>query len=283
MTKNFFKKYFNVREGEIKIALLMQLYIFLVITVLLLVKPTVTALFLSNLGADKLPYGYLLVAVVAVLTSIFYNKLIKKFSIKIVALSTIVLFSICFFILSYVVYYQIYDAWVLYFYYLSISLFGVLVTSQFWVIANIVFDLREAKRLFGFIGAGAIAGGIFGGYLTTFLANFFGNSMVSLIAAILLLLCLPIILWIWKIRVNHLNKFIKEERKEKKEASSSTSLGLILKSKHLINLSAIVGVSVVVAKLVDYQFSDMSHKMYADPNELASFFGFWFSSFNIVK
>ncbi|MEN8187298.1 MAG: Npt1/Npt2 family nucleotide transporter [Bacteroidota bacterium] len=282
MIKNLFKRTFNIREGEIQIALLMQLYIFLIITVLLLVKPTVTALFLHNLGAENLPYGYLLVAVVAVITSIFYNRLIKKFSIKIIAITTIILFSICFFLLSYVIYYDILDGWVLYFYYLSLSLFGVMVTSQFWVIANIVFDIREAKRLFGFIGAGAIAGGIFGGYLTTFLANFFGNGMVILVASIMLLLCLPIIIWIWRIRVDQLNKFIKVERKSEKKDLSSSSFQLVLKSKHLLNLSAIVGVSVLVAKLIDYQFSDFSHRVYPNPDELASFFGFWFSSFNII-
>ncbi len=282
MIRNLFRKSFNIREGELQIALLMQLYIFLVITVLLLVKPTVTALFLSELGSEKLPYGYLLVAVVAVLSSVFYNRMIRRFSIKIVALVTIVIFSALFFLLSFVVYSEINAEWIMYFYYISISLFGVLVTSQFWVIANIVFDLREAKRLFGFIGAGAIAGGIFGGYLTTFLANFFGNAMVSLIAAIMLLLCLPIIVRIWRVRVDQLNKYTKEERKQEKEGISGSSWSIVMKSKHLVNLSAIVGVSVVVAKLVDYQFNDLSHMVYSDPDELASFFGFWFSSFNII-
>ncbi len=283
MVKDLFKKSFNIREGEFKIALLMQFYIFLVITVLLLVKPTVTALFLSGLGSEKLPFGYLLVAVVAVLSSVFYNRMIRIFSIKTVASATIIIFSILFFLLSFVVYSKINHAWILYFYYISISLFGVLVTSQFWVIANLVFDLREAKRLFGFIGAGAIAGGIFGGYLTTFLADFFGNSMVSLIAAILLLLCLPLILWIWKIKIDHLNKYTREERKQSRKGDiSKSSWQVVLGSKHLINLSAIVGVSVIVAKLVDYQFNDLSHKVFTDPDELSSFFGFWFSSFNII-
>lgn len=281
MIKDLFKKSFNIREGELQVALLMQLYIFLVITVLLLVKPTVTALFLSGLGPEKLPYGYLMVAVVAVLSSVFYNKMIRIFSIKAVALATIMIFSGLFFLLSFVVYSKIAEAWILYFYYIIISLFGVLVTSQFWVIANIVFDLREAKRLFGFIGAGAIAGGIFGGYLTTFLANFFGNSIVSLIAGILLLLCIPLIFWIWRVRVDHLNKYTKEERKKEEEVSGS-SWSVVFGSKHLANLSAIVGVSVVVAKLVDYQFNDLSHMVFSDPDELASFFGFWFSTFNII-
>ena len=282
MIRYLFKKTFNIREDEVRIAFLMQLYIFLIITVLLLVKPTVTALFLSNLGSEQLPYGYLLVAAVAVLSSMAYNYMVKVFSIKNIASFTLVIFSLFFFVLSYVVYKGINSAWILYFYYLSISLFGVLATSQFWVIANIVFDLREAKRLFGFIGAGAIAGGIFGGYLTTFLANFFGNGIVILIASILLLLCLPIILIIWKIRKDRVDKYTKEESNDDHKSIFESSFILILKSKHLVNLAAVVGVSVLVAKLIDFQFNDLAHRALSDSNELASFFGFWFSSFNII-
>jgi len=273
---------FNIREGELRIALLMQFYIFIIIAVLLLVKPTITALFLSNLGADNLPYAYLLVAIVAVIYSIFNNWLILKFSIRSIAVVTIVLFSICFFALYYIIEQNILSEWSLYFYYLAFSLFGVMAASQFWIIANIVFDLREAKRLFGFIGAGAIAGGVVGGYITTLITAYFGNGMVIMVAAFLLLICLPLIFIIWKIRVKKLNRFIKENRSEKKKTKYSSALKLVINSKHLTNLALIVGISVVVAKLIDFQFNDYAHRVYTNPDELASFFGFWFSSFNIV-
>ncbi len=282
MLQKILKKYFSIHAGESKIVLLMQFYIFLIITVLLLIKPTVSALFIHDLGAEKLPYGFLLVAVTAIFTSIFYNRMVKKFAIKFVATATIILFSALFFMLSYLIRQGLMEDWLLYFYYVILSLFGVLVTSQFWVIANIVFNIREAKRLFGFIGAGAIAGGILGGYLTSIVANYFGTEAVIALAATLLLGCLPIIFWIWKIRINRLNKFIKKKRVKKEESISGNSFSIVLKSKHLINISALVGVSVLVAKLVDYQFSFMAHKAYTNSDELASFFGFWYSSFNIV-
>lgn len=282
MLKATLKKVFNLQDGEIKLALLMQCYIFLVITVLLLIKPTVNALFLSNLGVEQLPFGYLLVATVAILSTFFYRRFVQRFSIRIVAASTIILFSGFFFALAYIIDQGLINAYFLYFYYLSLSLFGVLVTSQFWIISSLVFDAREAKRLFGFIGAGAIAGGIFGGYLTSILAKYFGNSTVIYAAASLLLLCLPIIFTVWKMRIITLNRIIINNRnKEVKEASGS-AIKVILKSKHLVYLSLIVGVSVIVAKLVDYQFSDFSHKTFTDPNELSAFFGFWFSSFNVA-
>ena len=44
-------------------------------------------------------------------------------------------------------------------------LLGVLLISQFWTLANLVYDPRQAKRLFGFIGGGAPLGGIAGSAL----------------------------------------------------------------------------------------------------------------------
>ena len=47
-------------------------------------------------------------------------------------------------------------------FYLWGVLTGSLLISQFWTLANDVYDARQAKRLFGFIGGGASLGGIVG-------------------------------------------------------------------------------------------------------------------------
>ncbi|MFC7356810.1 Npt1/Npt2 family nucleotide transporter [Jejudonia soesokkakensis] len=260
----------------------MQLYIFLLITVLLMVKPTINALFLSKLGAEHLPYGYILVALIAIFTSYFYNKSVKKFSLRKIAIVTLIFFSIAFMLLSILMFGTVLSNWVLYFYYLSVSLFAVLVTSQFWIIANMVYNAREAKRLFGFIGAGAIAGGIFGGYLTTVLASSFGNRIVILVAGILILFCIPILQNVWRLRIGKLSSYTRSQRKTSENESYVSPYKLVFQSKHLTYLAAIVGVGVVMAKLVDFQFSDFANRAIPDSDELASFFGFWFSTFNVV-
>ena len=88
-----------MRDGEIAISFLMQLYIFIIISVLLIIKPTVNALFLSELGAEQLPYAYLIIASVAVFSSYFYNKATAAFSLKNVGIGLLFFFSI--FTLSY--------------------------------------------------------------------------------------------------------------------------------------------------------------------------------------
>lgn len=281
--KSFFKETFDIRDNEVQIALLMQLYIFLLITVLLIVKPTINALFLSQLGADNLPYGYILVAFTAVISSYFYNTAVKKFSLRKVAVLTLIGFSLSFVALAVFLYYNFIPDFLLYLYYIGVALFAVLTTSQFWILANMVFNAREAKRLFGFIGAGAIAGGIFGGYLTTLVVSAFNNMSAIIVAAILLFCCVPIIGWIWKVRIRKLSVFIRKKRKNSQEEDNSKSaLKLILDSNHLTLTAGVISIGVLVARLVDFQFSDFAHKAIRNPEELSSFFGFWFSTYNVV-
>lgn len=273
---------FGLRDDELSISFLMLLYIFIIITVLLIVKPTVNALFVSTLGAENLPFGYLLVAVTAVLASYFYNSAIRVFSLVRVAVISLITFSLSFFILGVFLKYTFINNWILYAYYVLISLFAVVATSQFWLLANMVFNAREARRNFGFIGAGAIAGGIFGGYLTSIIASSFGNEFAIFLAALFLLICIPILKSIWTLKIQYLTIFKRKKVISNQERLENSSLRVISKSKHLIYIASITGIGVIVAKLVDFQFSDFADKAISDPDDLAAFFGFWFSTFNVV-
>lgn len=274
------KKVFDVREGEFKVSLLMLSYIFLVIAVLLIIKPTVNALFLSELGVEQLPYAFLWVSIAAVISSFFYSKALAKFSLhKIVKFTLIISVSVLMG-LGILLKLGIVSGWLLYFFYVWVAIYAVLSASQFWVLANLVYNVREAKRLFGFIGSGAILGGIFGGYLTSILAPLIGNENLIFLAAFLLLICIPLLNRIWKSRVKKLGKF-----KEKKRTATipERPLKLIRQSKHLTYIALIIAVSVLVAKLVDYLFSDFAAAAITDADELTSFFAFWFSTFNLLS
>lgn len=275
-------KTFGLRDGEIRISFLMQLYIFLIITVLLIVKPTVNALFLSKLGAEHLPLGYILVAVIATCITYFYNRAVVRFSLNKVITTTLIFFSLGFISLYLIMNSGNLGEYYLYIYYVGVALFAVIATSQFWMLANLVFNAREAKRLFGFIGAGAIAGGIFGGYLTSIIVSRYSNGDAILLASFFILCCIPVIQQIWHWRVKKLNEFTKKQRIQVETSSHESAFKIVLKSKHLSYLALITGLGVIVAKIVDFQFSDLAHKSITDPDKLASFFGFWFSTFNVI-
>lgn len=280
MIKIFLQKSFGIRSGEVRISLLMQLYIFLIITTLLIVKPTINALFLSKLTSNALPNAYLLVALVAIGSSFFYNKALKKFSLLKIVTTTLIVSAAIFLSLKFLLNFDYFSTELLYFYYVWVAIFALLTTSQFWVLANLVFNIREAKRLFGFIGAGAITGGIFGGYVTNLLAPSIGNDNLMVIASLILLSCIPLLHYIWRKKIKSLGYF---RQKQRSYATNESSFQLIYKSKHLTYIAGIVGVSVITARLVDFQFSDLASKEIPDSNDLASFFGFWFSTFNLAS
>ena len=257
----------------------MQLYVFLIITILLIVKPTVNALFIKGLGADNLAFGYLLIAATAIVTSYFYNQAVRRYSLRRIIIVSLVFFALAFILLGILYKVNAIGGAVLYTFYVISGIFAVLTTSQFWLLANMVFNAREAKRLFGFIGSGAIAGGIFGGYLTTLLVPLIGNGNMLLVAALFIIACIPLLSLIYK--KGYVSRGSVSIGSQK--ILGDTAFKILLKSKHLTFLALIIGLGVIVAKLVDYQFSDFASRAIPDADQLASFFGFWFSTFNLVS
>ena len=278
--KKYILQLFDLKEGELKKTLLLQLNIFLIITTLLIVKPTINAVFLSELTADALPLGYVLTAIMAVIGSYFYDKVLEKNPLNKVIEGTIIGSVISLIIFGLALFFNISGGYLLYIPYVWVAIFGLLTASQFWILANLVYNVREAKRIFGFIGAGAIAGGIFGGYLTSILTTFLKTEALLFIAALLLSFCLPITKYIWRTEVVKLNTFQVSLRSTPKGESP---FRLIKQSKLLSLIAIVFGLSVLVAKLIDYQYSDYASRLIENQEELTSFFGFWFSTLSVIS
>src|SRR6185295_18686849 len=83
-------------------------------------------------------------------------------------------------------------------FYVWVKLFGVLVPTQIWTLANYVLTTREAKRVFGMVGGGGIAGWIFSGYFSKTIAKRFGAESLLLGMVLFLLICTGLIVLIWR-------------------------------------------------------------------------------------
>ncbi|NJC28469.1 Npt1/Npt2 family nucleotide transporter [Neolewinella antarctica] len=253
----------------------------MIIAVLLITKPVGSAIFVSRFGPDALPYAYILTAVAAAIISTGYSQAVKYFSILRVNLWSL---GICITaLLGCVLLIPLRNTedFVAVALYIWVALFGVLAASQFWTMASMVFDIRQAKRLFGPIGAGAIAGGIAGGYLASLFAETVGTRVLLIIAALMLIPVILISLFVWRRYIQR----VPGRRSVKvapTEPLSERPHQLILRSRHLMLLCGIIALSVITAKLVDYQFSALASARYADPARLTAFFGFWFSTFNVI-
>ena len=137
------RKIFDIRSGELAISLLMLLYIFLIISALLVVKPTVNALFLSELGAGALAEAFIIIALAAIAGSLLYNRSLERFKLKSIIRYTLLSFTVIFVMMGVLVMSGYFNAFLAYSFYTIVALFALLATSQVWVIANVVFNVRE--------------------------------------------------------------------------------------------------------------------------------------------
>ncbi len=281
--RTLFRRAFDIREGELGRAFPMQAVIFLLISTLLIVKPTVNALFLDRFGVEQLPVAFLLVAVAAAVVSSLYTRILTRYSLYTILRGTLYGSMLSLLGFGLLLYGGIQESLVLYLFYCWVAIFALLSTSQFWLLANLVFNVREAKRLFGFIGAGAIAGGIAGGYLTSVLATAIRVEWLLFLAVFLLGLCLPFLRRIWEQGVLPAQAQEQVRWRTGRFSADEHPLSLIRRSRHLSYVAGIVTLSVMVAKLVDYQFGGVAAAAIGDPGELTAFFGFWFSTFNVVS
>lgn len=259
----------------------MQASVFLIISTLLIVKPTVNGLFLAKFGVEQLPYAFILVAVAAAIVSTAYTRLLYRINLYRIYRFTLIFSVVILVIFGVLLRTNVFESIVLYVFYIWVAIFALLTTSQFWILANLLFDPREAKRIFSFIGAGAIAGGIFGGYLTSIVSNNFSSEYLPVIAAIILMPTIWISQHLW-------DHYLKAEAPLQTAVSQTQydtrhPFQILRESRHLSLIAGIVGVSVMVAKLVDYQFGGIASELIPDPDELTAFFGFWFSTFNVIS
>jgi len=282
--KSIIKKIFDFREGESAIASLMFGYIFLIIAVLMIVKPVRNSMFLVHFGVEQLPYVFIMVAFFAAIITWISTKHSEKIQLNNMIIATL-LVSMTSLIGFWYLFYSGYSrAWVVYAFYIWVSIFGIMATTQFWLLANYIFNAREAKRLFGFIGAGAISGGISGGYLTNFLAPRINTENLIFVGILLLLMCLALFGVIWKkASLKNNSIYSNQPSHTRNQIESVGAIKLIYRSRHLAYLAGITSISVVIANLVDYQFSAIAADVIEDEDKLTAFFGFWMSNLNVAS
>jgi len=257
---------------------IMQRLIFLLILTLLLIKPTANAIFLSKVGVSKLPIAYLMIAVLALFFTLFYNRYISRLSPLTIFHSSIRWCMIALVVIGGVLLIDPLEVVGAYLFYLFISVFGILSASQFWILANQIFNAREARKYFGFIGFGAIAGGIAGGYLASLVSTLIQSEAIPFFAAFILLFVMRIIKS-FSLDTPHRGDVLFSEVVA---APIKSPFRLILDSKHLTFIALVIAISVFTSKLIDFQFGYFASQAFPVEEELTAFYGIMFSTFNLV-
>lgn len=280
----FIKKVFNIREGEGSKVILMFSYIFLTIASLVMLKPIRNSLFLIKFGIHQLPYVYILCAITAMLFIHIYSKYSQKVRLNFLIYYTHLFFTLLIVQFWLLLHFKVQAGWFLYAFFIYVALFGMVSTSQFWLLANYVFDAREAKRLFSLIGAGGISGGIFGGYSDKIFAPLIGTDNLLLFCVVFWVICIYILKKVWKqsARFNY-RESVKQHKRISERQQSTNPLRIILRYHYLTYIAILVAIAALVSAIVDFQYAYIASDAIRDKDELTAFFGFWLSNLSLLS
>ncbi len=90
-------------------------------------------------------------------------------------------------------------------FYVWVSVFSLFHISVFWSFMSDLFDKEQSGRVFAFIAAGASAGALAGPVVPTLFAGALGTDTLMLIAAVALVIPIPIILYLEYLKVSVLH------------------------------------------------------------------------------
>ncbi|HVS66760.1 MAG TPA: Npt1/Npt2 family nucleotide transporter, partial [Thermoanaerobaculia bacterium] len=236
------------------------------------------ATFVESLGAENLPWVYLAVAVVAYPVMRVYGHLAVRLSRQAVVNATVLLSAAA----MVAFWWSMEDlGWVSsVLFYLFMSIVTVLVLTQLWSYVNSVLDVRQARRLFGFIGAGALLGGVLGGQLTRWAGQ--TETRSALLFGALALAAIAVLVTVMERRTGSsvsLSGRITEGLlaaartepgpKEREEGG----LFAIARSPNLRLIAAVLFLSVVASQVVDLQFNWIVESHTTSLGERAALFG----------
>ena len=224
-------------------------YAFLAMTAYNIIKPVTRSKFISDLGADNLPWvqlgAGLLIGVIMHGHDHALALMPRRWAIPATQAGCVALL-----LGFWALFAAGYDAASAAFYVLGLIL-GILLISQFWTLANDIYDPRHAKRLFGFIGGGASLGGATGAAITAGVVDRVGTVNLLLIGAGVMTLCLALVLFI-----------MSREEKTRSEADvdaggvgGAEAIRLLRESRHLQLIAVMIGCAAMGGVIIEQQLN----------------------------
>ena len=252
MSDSFFRRVLSpvvtFREGEATTSVLMFVYSFLVMTAYNSIKPSAASKFIEDLGAENVPWAFLIAGVSMGFILNLYSRGVSKVRKNSVLPGTqVVIVSI---LVGFWFLFQTGQPWVsAAFFFFGRLLLGIFLISQFWTLANDIYDPRQAKRVFGFIGGGAALGGMTGSGLTALLVVRVGTENLILVSAGILTLCFFLIL-----EIQRRAKPAEDEAFQTKgSVGGGEALAMLRQSKHLQLIALIIGFGALGAATLEQQ------------------------------
>jgi AAA family ATP:ADP antiporter len=252
-------------------ALLLGTYLFLIVTSTVIGKAVRDALFLSHFTALQMTYADLQTIIAIGITMAVYFRLLRSLTLRRLLISSSVFFAIgdiaCWWAAT------DHQAWMTRAIYYWLGTQAAVTLPQVSMLARQVLTTRQAKRLFGLIGIGAIFGWILGGLVTRAAAGRAGTEALLLVMAALTVASPMIIPLIWRTGETGTGDIHRAEQPVPPIPGLLRSTTRVWSSPHLRTVASLVFVSSVVTTIAGLQFRAIASQSIGSTDHLAAFFG----------
>lgn len=258
----------KIYPHERKWVFLFSIMLFTVVFCLVLLKTARDALFLSSFPIKWLPVAMTLttltvISLLALHRKYFLNRFDPKRAFSISTFFFLIIIPMSWFLIQSLGHPGIFV------FYIITGLFATFVPMHAWIVVETWFNVREARRVLGFIGASAIGGSVAGGASARWLSHFLPpEKFVFVVGGVLTLSFIA-------------SRFIRVSAMEKGHDSQKT----VDKGEHFHHFIPLFAIFLftggMLSTVVDFIFKSVAQASFVDSRALASFFGLFHGAVGI--
>jgi AAA family ATP:ADP antiporter len=151
--------------------------------------------------------------------------------------------------------------------------------TLFWTYLNDMYQTNDAKKIYGYVGAGGLIGGVMGTLVSGWASEILGTHII-LVSAVFMV---PIFAIVARLErgispngigpVKHLSTCMDPATSKSRIQQFKDGLNTVILSKYMMSIVAIVGFYEVVSTIVDFQFNEVTAALFDSPDAMAGFQG----------
>ena len=145
-------------------------------------------------------------------------------------------------------------------FYVWLSVFSLFHVSVFWSFMADTFSKEQSKRLFGFIASGASIGAVTGPVVPVFFSQTIGVYNLMLLAAVLLLLIIPQVKYLEKLKHSDLdNENVRVDLSEQKAIGGNPFIGFVdfFSNRYLLGIGLFILLYTAMSTFVYFELKTM--------------------------
>jgi len=255
---------------------------FILMVILYFLKPARDSLFLTENGPNELPYVYMLLAVVSIPVTQLLTLVMKHYPVRKVLIWTLGFLGANILIIRWLFQYQ--SKWIFMGFYIWVGIFGILVISLFWILANAIFKPSQSKRVFSFLTLGAILGAIAGSEASSLVVSLLDLSTENLLYICIALLTVGILLLLFIPKQSaKARRSPSIDEKKNKSTSTFKAARKIFSSRYQLIVATIIGLTMMATTFTDYQFKALAFDAYPETADLTAFMGTFYAGISLAS